>query len=75
MADAFSVPFILSCFEPIRARGIIVKYYWKDLDKIRKLTSCEGDTLKESEDLAPESREILRLYGEGTNLPPPYKRL
>ena len=60
--------------EPIRARGIIVNY-WKDLLKIRKLTSFEGDTLKESEDLAPESREILRLYGEGTNLPPPYKRL
>ena len=57
--------------EPIRARGINVK----DFLKIRKLTSCEGDTLKESEDLAPESREILRLYGEGTNLPPPYKRL
>ena len=61
--------------DPIRARGIIVKYYWKDLVKIGKLTSCEGDTLKESEDLAPESREILRLYGEGTNLRPSYKRL
>ena len=43
---------------PIWARGIIVKYYWKDL----QLTSCEGDTLKESEDVAPESREILHTF-------------
>ena len=27
MGDAFSVPFILSCPQPIRARGIIVKYF------------------------------------------------
>ena len=26
MGDAFSVPFILSCSQPIRARGIIIKY-------------------------------------------------
>ena len=26
MGDAFTVPFILSCSQPIRARGIIVKY-------------------------------------------------
>ena len=26
MGDALSVPFILCCSEPIRARGIIVKY-------------------------------------------------
>ena len=43
---------------PIRARGIIVKYCWNDL----QLTSCEGDTLKESEDVAPESREILHTF-------------
>ena len=43
---------------PIWARGIIVKYYGKDL----QLTSCEGDTLKESEDVAPESREILHTF-------------
>ena len=49
---------------------------WKEGPKIRKLTKFNGDTSKDSQDIGPQSREMLQTFvwwkgggGRGTNPP------